>query len=242
MNTEPARLAVPAWDETPPLAPRGTVIVLPGRGEHPGVYERLGRRLSADAYRVRFADATDLGAATGQVAALVADGAPSPVVLLGSDTGAGRAVGIAAGDMVTVQGLILGGLLPPSSNLSGPLSWDRELQIRTSCPTHRARLSGDNAFVRGALATPADETDLADHLPRITVPALALHGDTDEVSPLAVARKAYASIPDVQVVAVSTGRHDAFNDIMHRSVAAMIILFLERLRNGGTPVLTGLGD
>jgi hypothetical protein len=29
---------------------------------------------------------------------------------------------------------------------------------------------------------------------------------------------------------------------MHRSVAAMIILFLERLRNGGTPVLTGLGD
>jgi Rrf2 family protein len=37
-------------------ASRGTVVVLPGRGEHPGVYQRLGRRLAVDGYTVVVAD------------------------------------------------------------------------------------------------------------------------------------------------------------------------------------------
>lgn len=45
--------ALPSWDEPEGLAPRGTVLVAPGRGEHGGGYERLGRRLAFDAYRVR---------------------------------------------------------------------------------------------------------------------------------------------------------------------------------------------
>jgi len=42
-----------AWNEPDGLIPRGTVIVIPGRGELPAVYERFGRRLAGDAYRVR---------------------------------------------------------------------------------------------------------------------------------------------------------------------------------------------
>lgn len=42
-----------SWDEPEGLAARGTLIVLAGRGEHGGVYERFGRRLAFDAYRVR---------------------------------------------------------------------------------------------------------------------------------------------------------------------------------------------
>ena len=35
-----------AWDEPGGLIPRGTVVVIPGRGETPAVYERSGGRRS----------------------------------------------------------------------------------------------------------------------------------------------------------------------------------------------------
>ncbi len=44
--------AVLSWNEPSPVPLRGTVVLLPGRGESPQVYERFGRRLAADAYRV----------------------------------------------------------------------------------------------------------------------------------------------------------------------------------------------
>lgn len=44
---------VAAWNEPDGLISRGTVVVIPGRGELPTVYERFGRRLASDAYRVR---------------------------------------------------------------------------------------------------------------------------------------------------------------------------------------------
>jgi hypothetical protein len=43
------------WSEPAGLARRGTLIVIPGRGEQPGLYERFGRRIAADAYRVHVA-------------------------------------------------------------------------------------------------------------------------------------------------------------------------------------------
>lgn len=79
---------------------RGTVVVVPGRGETRETYTRLGRRLAADAYRVRVVDAVHLdaddpaGSLTrfgAQVAEAVAgtagpDGVARPVVLVGADT------------------------------------------------------------------------------------------------------------------------------------------------------------
>ena len=37
-----------AWNEPDGVSPRGTLVVIPGRGEGPSVYERFGRRLAAD--------------------------------------------------------------------------------------------------------------------------------------------------------------------------------------------------
>jgi hypothetical protein len=44
--------AVITWREPDPVPLRATLTVLPGRGESAQVYERRGRRLAADAYRV----------------------------------------------------------------------------------------------------------------------------------------------------------------------------------------------
>jgi hypothetical protein len=39
-------------------------------------------------------------------------------------------------------------------------------------------------------------------------------------------------LPAALVATVRDGRHDAFNDIAHRSVAATVVQFLERVRAG----------
>jgi len=46
------RPQVASWGEPDGIAPRGTLIVIPGRGERPELYERFGRRIAADGYRV----------------------------------------------------------------------------------------------------------------------------------------------------------------------------------------------
>ena len=81
---------------TPGPAVRGTVILLPGRGEHAGVYERFGRRLAFDAYAVHAISVSpddDPADLRDQVAALAAE-AVAPVVLAGSDTGALHALAL----------------------------------------------------------------------------------------------------------------------------------------------------
>jgi alpha-beta hydrolase superfamily lysophospholipase len=47
MTVAGAAPAVAEWNEPEGIAPRGTVTVIPGRGEHPGVFERFGRRIAA---------------------------------------------------------------------------------------------------------------------------------------------------------------------------------------------------
>ncbi len=66
---------VAAWDNSPAVAPRGTMILIAGRGEHPGVYERFGTRIAFDGYRVRVVgDPTvDEDEVTSQVRQLLAD-------------------------------------------------------------------------------------------------------------------------------------------------------------------------
>jgi alpha-beta hydrolase superfamily lysophospholipase len=94
--------------------------------------------------------------------------------------------------------------------------WHAELDARTACPTHCGRLAGD-ILRRGALYE--------------AVPVLGVDGAADPVSALAAAREKYAAAPRAELVSIVGGRHDVFNDITHRTVAAIVILFLERLRN-----------
>lgn len=169
------------WKEPEGIAPRGTLIVVPGRGEHPGLYERFGRRVAADGYRVWAVADPTFGAdrVTRQVVALLADDpagetGPAPRVLVGSDTGA----------LFARQG--------------------------------------------GRRAEPA----------AVGVPVLGLHGGDDAVSPLAGVRARYAGLPAAELVSIAGGRHDALNDQPHRTVAATVVLFLERLRLGAdTPAI-----
>jgi alpha-beta hydrolase superfamily lysophospholipase len=239
--------AIARWDEPEGLSPRGTVIVIPGRGERPGVYERFGRRLAADAYRVRAvaSSADDAALTEKQVGEALADG-PAPVVLAGSDTGALFAIAlVASGRLPEAAALVLAGL--PAGTAASQTerddaraggdapaagSWDAELEARTACPTHRGRLSGD-ILRRGALYEPAPAgwIEQAD-MKAVTVPVLGLHGAADPVSALTAARAKYTAAPHAELVSIADGRHDAFNDITHRTAAATIVLFLERLRNG----------
>jgi pimeloyl-ACP methyl ester carboxylesterase len=236
--TQPDQPAVASWTEPEGLNPRGTLIVVPGRGEKPEVYDRFGRRLSVDAYRVHAVanPVDDPAAAEAQVKSLL-DG-PKPVVLAGSDTGALFAAGlVASGRLTGVDALVLAGF-PTETAGTGEApdeaanGWEAELEARTSCPTHRGKLAGD-ILRRGALYEPVPDgwAEQAD-LKAVPLPVLGLHGAADPVSPLAAAREKYAAAPRAELVSITGGVHDAFNDITHRTAAATVVLFLERLRNG----------
>jgi alpha-beta hydrolase superfamily lysophospholipase len=230
------------WTEPEGIAPRGTLILIPGRGESPELYERFGRRISGDGYRVHaVADpVADPALATSQVLGVAAE--VRPYVLVGSDTGALFAAGLVASGQVTgVDALVLAGLpAPPEPTAAEPAaadappaeSWEAELEARTACPAHRGRLAGQ-ALRRGALYEPVPSgwESLAD-LGRIEQPVLALHGAADPVSALTDARERYAQAPRAELISIAGGVHDVLNDVTHRTVAATIVLFLERLRLG----------
>jgi alpha-beta hydrolase superfamily lysophospholipase len=193
------------------------VVLLPGRGEHAGIYPRLGARLAFDGYRVTVPEA--------DLPVRIAAG-PGPVVLLGHDTGAVRALDLAAKlpvDAVIASGLPLG--------VSG--GWDDELDARTACPVHRALLGSDDRFAHGELHTP-----VASPPAEPEVPVLVLHGEADRVAGPEAARAYAATLPQGRFVLVAGGRHDVLNDVDHRSVAAEVVQFLEWLRAGAsTPAL-----
>jgi pimeloyl-ACP methyl ester carboxylesterase len=226
---------------------RGTVIVLPGRGEHAGVYERFGRRLAFDAYAVHAIsvgpddDAADL---RDQIAALAAE-AVAPVILAGSDTGALHALALVVEAKVDVEGLLLAATPGASATssafdaLAGPPEWEQELALRSSCPTHRGKLTEDEAFHRGSLFDPVPDrlrafVDLDASAYESAPATLVLHGAADLLAPPALARSLVARLPQAELVLVAGAPHDVLNDATHRSVAGAVVQWLERLR-GGAP-------
>jgi pimeloyl-ACP methyl ester carboxylesterase len=214
-----------AFTEPAGLHPRGTLLVLPGRGERPGLYERFGRRLAADAYRVHVL------ADEAEIKALLDEEPPGPVVLVGSDTGALQALRLAAS--LDVDGLVLAGL--PDADSTASIDPAAEPELRASCPTHQSLLRGNDLFEPGALTEVPDE---AVDLSAVTVPVLGLHGDNDAISPVDRARATYTTIKNARFVTVDDGRHDVLNAAHHRSVAATVVLFLEQLRLGRPVVVT----
>jgi len=212
MTHAPARWAPPEG-----VTARGTVVVLPGRGEHPGLYARLGARLAFDGYLV-------VAVASPDDVAGELRGGPVPVVLLGSDTGAVEALTLAA--QLPVHAVVAAGL--PLSGPAGDLPWESELEARTACPVHRALLDTDEKVRRGALGS--EPAGIPAIIPR--TPALVLHGGADTVADPKAARAYAEMLPAGRFVLVGTGRHDVLNDVDHRSVAAEIVQFLEWLRAG----------
>ncbi|RKN04648.1 hypothetical protein D7319_27715 [Streptomyces radicis] len=211
------------------MAPRGTLVVLAGPGETAAVYRRFGARLAADAYRVVAvpADAADAEeAAEEALAAALADpDTPRPLVLVGSDTGAARALRLARRHADAVDGVVLAGL--PTREATRADAPEAGLDERTACPNHRLVLTREGALDRGA----APPEPLADTEP-LRLPLLAVHGGADRISPPEEALPRYRALGAAPLVTVRGGLHDILNDVTHRSVAATVVLFLERLRLG----------
>jgi alpha-beta hydrolase superfamily lysophospholipase len=241
------------WEHSPSVTPRGTLVVIPGRGEHGGVYERLGRRLAFDGYVVialshgAFEDggqSPDLDLLETIVAG-ASMGAPRPLFLAGSDSGALEAMSLAGRAALGVAAVIAAGLpiAPFSDEASTAESWDSELALRTSCPVHRDRISQDVAFQRGRLRPDVRLRMLADQVlvTRLHVPILAIHGRSDQVADPAAVEPFMSRFPQARLVLVRGGLHDILNDAHHRSVAAAMVVFLERLRQeaGSEAILTG---
>jgi alpha-beta hydrolase superfamily lysophospholipase len=220
------------WNPPSHIAVRGTVVVLPGRGEHAGVYGRLGARLAVDGYHVVSADRVigdgDPWQALRGAVADIAARSDVPLVLLGSDVGATLALRLASVSDVPVAGVVAAGL--SDGTASATRGWDDELDARTACPTHRALLDGDPTLVRGALR---HSVSLPAGWPvDVSVRVLFLHGGQDTVSDPETARALARRLPGAEVSIVRAGRHDVLNDLQHRSVAAEVVQFLERLRGG----------
>ncbi|MER5182483.1 alpha/beta hydrolase [Streptomyces sp. NPDC002896] len=252
LATTPAPSAATAHSWQPPagIAPRGTLVVLPGRGEHGLVYERFGRRLSADGYIVHALDTTpehDPDAVLTAAAEAAGPDPVAPVVLAGSDTGALQALQTAAAtdaDHLTLDGLVLAGTAPTTG--TGPAGadtdtasdWDAELNARTACPTHRQKLTSDPAFARGRLTGPVPHHLLTDALPDL--PILVLHGAADPLTPLEQARALAHRLPRATFGVLHEGLHDVLNDASHRTTAAAVVQWLERLRADAElrPILT----
>lgn len=224
-------MTIPTWTTPIHVAVRGSLVVLAGRGESEPVYERFTARLVADGYRVAVVpeSATDLHSTRALVTALFApDDVVRPRVLIGSDAGAAVALRLAS-DALADGAVVVGAL---TSREGSDLDWAAEIEARTACPVHRGKLESGSAVHAGSLAEVASEAQVVDAAlaASVQVPVLAIHGGADAISPLAPALEAYFAVPDVEVSVVTGGRHDVLNDSVHRSVAATIVLFLERLK------------
>ena len=224
-------LDVAHWSEPAGVRPRGTLFLLAGRGERPEVYTRFATRISADAYRVvviAAADYTTPGARSEIDELINSTDVVEPSVLVGSDVGARAALELAASrtlnvDAVITAGLAIAGAVPLSDR-------DTEIEARTACPVHRGVLG---RATHGTLSTALGSIALGRPAPNgINVPVLAIHGAADAISPLEPAIAFYRDSGVAEVTVVDAGRHDILNDVTHRSVAAVIVLFLERVRGG----------
>jgi len=215
-------LAAPALHEPPAaVRVRGVLALVAGGGESARVYERFGRRIAADGYVVGVFETADAEAAAAWLAARE----DAPRVLAGSDRGAAAVLALAAAG-AAVEGVVVAGL--PAG---GADDADADAAERTACPVHLGVLAEPAARA----AAPAIEVAVPDAsaLASVAVPVLAIHGGADTLAPLAAARDALAAIPSLELVETVGGLHDALNDQSHRSVAATIVLWLERLRGAG---------
>ncbi|MCS5734161.1 alpha/beta hydrolase [Herbiconiux daphne] len=219
----------------PTAALRGSIVVLAGRGESAAVYERFSNRLAYDGYRVTVVpdSSRDVDATARDAARLLADRGDVPSVLIGSDTGAAVAAVLLAQGRVFADVAVLAGL--PAADSARSLDWEAELEVRSACPVHRGALARDGAVEHGALARRDAVVEGVDARVAggILVPVLTVHGGADALSDVETALALYRAIPDAESYVIEAGRHDILNDVTHRSVAATIVLFLERLRTPG---------
>jgi alpha-beta hydrolase superfamily lysophospholipase len=232
------------FSEPAGLKPRGTLIVLPGRGETAHIYKRFGGRLAADAYRVRvlvngaYSPDEPLESVQAALTAAIADLGDElirPLVLVGSDASAAVLSAVVADSDPEAawwpDGLVLAALPGYGEHEIGD-QWESELDARTHCPVHRGVLSNDESVSRQSIsaAVSAELLDQA-YASRSSVPQLLLVGDSDPIADRGALSDLARALPAARLGVVRGGHHDILNDLQHRAVAAEIIGFLEALRD-----------
>ena len=233
---------------------RGTVLVIPGRGETPATYARFGSRVAVDAYRVRVITAPPFVESATAAPSLLADALTSalfdlddvvkPLILVGADASAaalGALVAQGSPDAAWWPDAVVLAGLPGYGVYHVGTDWDSELNVRSHCPTHRGVLTEDAAIQRGSLSSevPADLLDLA-YGSTADVPHLLLVGDADPFAERTSLAGAAKSIPAARLTVVQAAHHDVLNDLQHRSVAAEVVTFLEMVKAGAPlqPIVT----
>lgn len=229
------------------VRPRGTLLVVPGRGEHLGHYGRFAQRIAADGYVVDVLDALPSGAAA--LSDLLAEidveesAIDGPRVLVGVDSGAAVVVDAVRRGLVSPAAVIVAGAVVGEA-VSEAADDASEIALRTSCPVHRGLLGEDPRYARafgevtdaarawGVSVASREPSGTANGPWYVGIPVLALHGTDDEVSPLREVVRALSWWPDAELLVVRDGVHDVLNDASHRSVAASVVQFLERVRSG----------
>lgn len=216
----------------PARAARGLVVLFQGRSDAASYYARAGQRLAADGYLVRVpAQApTSADEAAAQWNTAVGTEAPEgPVLALTVDTAGGFLAGALSAKLlnVTPSGVVLTGLATPASGSPTEQSDPAALTSRSACPVHRTVVEATETTGDVVVSSTEIEVTLPTHA--LGVPTLVLHGDADEISPLPQLRKAWIAGP-AELHVVGGGLHDVLNDVHHRSVAAVIVSFAERLR------------
>lgn len=209
------------WAPPAPVRTRGTLAVIAGAGETARVYERFGRRISADGYAVGVFEAADADAARSWLV----EQEVAPRVLVGSDAGA-AAVLTALAERAGVDGAIVAGIPLGGPGTPGAAQ-------RTACPVHLGVLGEAAAHTERTASIELPEPGF---LASVAVPVLAIHGGADTVAPFAEAVAYLRAVPALETVETIDGLHDALNDTSHRSVAARVVLWLEALR-AGVPIV-----
>jgi alpha-beta hydrolase superfamily lysophospholipase len=232
------------------LRVRGTVLVVPGRGESVDTYRRFGSRIASDSWFVRVVDASvtgelfadGLSKLAGALDDAVADLAEEwchPLVLIGSDiSAAALAALVSRGDQSAAwwpDALVLAAIPGYGEHATGS-DWESELEARTQCPVHREVLRSDTEIVPGSLSGAVDDLLLDEaYAATAAVPQLLLIGDDDPLADRPALVRMADALPSARLSVVRAGRHDILNDVQHRAVAAEVVGFLEALR-GGSPI------
>jgi hypothetical protein len=216
---------------SPAKQSRGLFVVLPGRGDVASHYIRLGERLSFDGYTVVVPEApvTGIDVAVELWTSATSDSVRYPIsILIGVDVAAGFAASAVAEGLLSPTALVLAGAVTAAAPTSPTTDPSTEIQLRTSCPVHREVLATSSAtpfFDGGAIVTSWPAPDAP-----VSIAALIVHGAEDRLAPVEDVVDQTAQWPNRTVVTVVGGVHDVLNDIHHRTIAAELISFAERLR------------
>lgn len=227
----------------PLTPPRGRIVILQGRGDDPTYYKRLGNRISVDGYTAFVPAKT--ASSTHDVAQIWNDISEDwddeiPVLAVTVDSAAGFLTHAIAENLLHTipDGLILTGIaLPDVSPDANTRQEADELALRSACPAHGAVVEA--AIETESLVT-SDVEPIKPVLPKLkdeikargTVPSVVIHGSDDVIAPIDQVRLLLQDWTSAEFIAVRTGLHDIINDVNHRTVAAEIISFAERLRQG----------